>query len=415
MIDAATSLPASRSQDVELVSRAELAHCGRWKRAFFHERKDHRYYEIVEDTIRQGFDYRYFVIRGGNGSIRAIQPCFILDQDLLQGAGQAIAGLGKRVRRMWPRFMRTRTLMVGCAAGEGHIDADFPSVQAVASSLAAAITPYARELGASLIVLKEFPARYRPALTSFVRERFTCVPSMPMTYLNIAYGSFDEYMSRALSSKTRMDLRKKFRIASRFPPIDMKVVQDIRADIDEAYPLYVSVYERSKLRFEKLTKDYFRRLGEEMPDKVRYFIWRQNGRIIAFSLCMVDGESIFAEYLGLDYTVALDPHLYHYVFRDVVVWAMANGYKSFRSSGLNYEPKLHLKSLLDPLDLYVRHTSRILNPLLKGLAPFLQPTRCEHNLPKFPNYPELRNPWQRVKRAKHGSFQVGDAVHDDVS
>jgi predicted N-acyltransferase len=186
---------------------------------------------------------------------------------------------------------------------------------------------------ASLIVLKEFPTRYRPALTSFVREGFTCVPSMPMTYLNIAYGSFDQYMSHALSSKRRMDLRKKFRIASRFPPIDMKVVQDIRAEIDEAYPLYVSVYERSKLRFEKLTKDYFCRLGDEMPDKVRYFIWRQNGRMIAFSLCMVDGESIYAEYLGLDYTVALDLHLYHYVFRDVVVWAMANGYKSFRSSG----------------------------------------------------------------------------------
>jgi hypothetical protein len=30
--------------------------------------------------------------------------------------------------------MRTRTLMVGCVAGEGHIDADFPSVQAVARS-----------------------------------------------------------------------------------------------------------------------------------------------------------------------------------------------------------------------------------------------------------------------------------------
>jgi Peptidogalycan biosysnthesis/recognition len=409
MIDTATSLPASSSQKapgVELVSRAELAHCGRWKRAFFHERKDHRYYEIVEDTIRQGFDYRYFLIRGGNGSIRAIQPCFILDQDLLQGAGQAIAALGARVRQLWPRFMRTRTLMVGCVAGEGHIDADIPSRQAVASSLASVITGQARELGASLVVLKEFPARYRPALTSFVREGFTCMPSMPMTHLNIAYESFDEYMSRALSSKTRMDLRKKFRIASRFPPIDMKVVQDIRAEIDEVYPLYLSVYERSKLRFEKLTKDYFCRLGEEMPDKVRYFIWRQNGRIIAFSLCMVDGESIYAEYLGLDYTVALDLHLYHYVFRDVVVWAMANGYKSFRSSGLNYEPKLHLKSLLDPLDLYVRHTSRILNPLLKALVPLLQPTRSEHILQKFPNFPELRNPWQRIKRAKHGSFRL---------
>src|SRR5262249_3808635 len=150
-----------------------------------------------------------------------------------------------------------------------------------------AIAAYARELGASLIVLKEFPARYRPVLASFVREGFTCVPSMPMTCLNIAYASFEDYMSRALSSNTRTNLRRKFRISSRAPPIDMKVVQDIRAEIDEIYPLYLNVYERSKLHFEKLTKDYFCRLDEEMPDKVRYFIWHQNGRIIAFSLCMV--------------------------------------------------------------------------------------------------------------------------------
>jgi len=212
-----------------------------------------------------------------------------------------------------------------------------------------------------------------------------------MTYLNIAYASFDDYMNRALSSKTRKDLRKKFRIALQFLPIEVSVVGDISAVIDDVYPLYLGVYERSKLRFEKLTREYFCRLGQQMPDKVRFFIWRQNGRTIAFSLCMIQDEAVYAEYLGLDYQVAHDLHLYHYVFRDLVVWAMANGYRSFRSSGLNYDPKLHLKALLDPLDLYVRHTSPILNALLKPLLPFLEPTRYDMTLRKFPNYHELAN------------------------
>ena len=117
------------------------------------------------------------------------------------------------------------------------------------------------------------------------------------------------------------------------------------------------MFERSKLRFEKLTREFLCELGRRMPDKVRYFIWRQEGRVIAFSLCMVEGDDLYAEYLGLDYTLALKLHLYHYAFRDVVTWAIANGYKNFRSSGLNYDPKLHLRSRLDPIDLYVRHTS----------------------------------------------------------
>jgi hypothetical protein len=374
----------------KLVTRAELAEVPRWTQAFADQRKDHRYYEIVEDTIRD-FDYRYIVVADAGGTARAVQPCLVLDQDLLQGAGRGIAGFAARVRRYWPRFMHLRTLMVGCAAGEGHIDADAASAPAAMALLAAAIAALARELNARLIVLKEFPARYRDALACFRRAGFTCVPSMPTTSVSIAYPSFDDYMSRALSSKTRKDLRKKFRAAAKSAPISMSAVADIGTVIDDVYPLYLRVYERSKLRFEKLTKDYFCRLGREMPDKVRFFVWRQNGRIVAFALCMIEGDILYGEYLGLDYAVALELHLYHCVFRDVVTWAIANGFKSLGAGGLNYDPKLHLKCRLDPLDLYVKHTSPLFNAFLKRLLPLLEPTRQEPILRKFPNYDELWN------------------------
>ncbi|WP_225160911.1 GNAT family N-acetyltransferase [Bradyrhizobium sp. BRP56] len=126
-----------------------------------------------------------------------------------------------------------------------------------------------------------------------------------------------------------------------------------------------------------------------MGDKVRFFLWRQNERIVAFAACMVHGDAIYAEYIGLDYDVALDLHLYHYVFRDMVSWAIANGYKWFRSSGLNYDPKLHLRHLLDPIDLYVRHTSAPINSVLKRILPVLAPTRYDETLAKFRNYQEL--------------------------
>jgi predicted N-acyltransferase len=374
----------------KLVTRAELAQVPRWTQAFAGRRKDHRYYEIVEDTIR-GFDYRYIVVADAGGTVRAVQPCFVLDQDLLQGAGQGIAGFAARVRRYWPRFMCLRTLMVGCVAGEGHIDADAASAPAAMALLAPAIAALARELNAPLIVLKEFPARYRDALACFLRAGFTCVPSMPTTSVSIAYPSFDDYMNRALSSKTRKDLRKKFRAAEKSAPIAMSAVADIGTVIDDVYPLYLRVYERAKLRFEKLTRDYFCRLSREMPDKVRFFVWRQNGRIVAFALCMLEGDAIYGEYLGLDYAVALELHLYHYVFRDVATWAIANGFKSLGTGGLNYDPKLHLKCRLDPLDLYVKHTSPLFNALLKRLLPLLEPTRQEKILQKFANYGELWN------------------------
>jgi len=385
---------ATPRMHVVVLSRDELKHCRRWACAFASERKDHRYYEIVEDTIQRDFDYRYFAIIGADGEIRAIQPFFILDQDMLVGASPKVGPLIDAVRRIWPRFMRMRMLMIGCAAGEGHLDGDDGLSQLFhARVLSSAVAEHAGKLRAAMIVLKEFPAKYRESLKCFEQSGFSRVPSLPMTKLDIDYTSFDEYMSRALNSATRSKLRKKFRIAAQYPAIAMTVVNDIALIIGEVYPLYLQVYERSKLHFEKLTEEYFCRIGAQMSDKARFFIWRQDDRIIAFALCMVNGNAVYAEYVGFDYTVALKLHLYHYVVRDMMTWAIENGYKCFRSSGLNYDPKLHLRHVLDPVDLYVKHTSWIVNTALRWVLPVIEPTRYDKTLRKFSNYAEL---WGRT-------------------
>jgi hypothetical protein len=149
------------------------------------------------------------------------------------------------------------------------------------------------------------------------------------------------------------------------------------------------VYHRSPLHFEKLTKEYLRAVGRDMPDKARYFLWRRGGRIVAFSLCLINDDTVYDEYLGLDYAVALDLHLYHHTFRDIVTWAMAREYKWYVSSALNYDPKLHLKCELAPLDLYVTHTSPLINWFLRRVLRRLEPTRNDKTLRKFPNYADL--------------------------
>jgi hypothetical protein len=375
---------------VEIISSRELRQCPQWQRAFASQHKNSRYYEIVEDTIHPEFDYLYFAVRDPDAEIRAIQPFFILDQDILAGVRAYCGRLIDAIRRHWPRFMVIKTMMIGCAAGEAHLDdGNDATPAATAETLAAGIVGHARALRVRLIVLKEFPASYRDVLSCFVRSGFTRVPSMPLARLKIAYASFDEYMQKALNSATRAKLRRKFRAAELDAPIELSVSSDIGPVIDEVYPLYVQVYERSKLHFERLTREYFCRLGQAMPDKVRFFVWRRNGKAVAFGECLVHGDTMFAEYLGLDYSVALKLHLYHYVFRDLVRWAMTNEYKWFQSSGLNYDPKLHLRYRLKPVDLYVKHTSPLVNALLRPALPWLEPTRYDKTLKKFPNYFEL--------------------------
>ena len=394
----------SGNKSVNVMSRQQLRNCRHWQRAFASQHKDHRYYEVVEDTIHPEFDYRYFAIRDDQAEIQSIQPFFILDQDILAAARPYCGRLIDVIRLQWPRFMFMKTMMVGCVAGEAHLDeGDDLTRAANVEVLAGAIVAHARALGARLIVLKEFPDEYRNVLSCFVRGGFTRIPSMPLTRLNIAYANFDDYMQSALNSATRRKLRKKFKATEFDPPIELSVTNDITSLIDEIYPLYLQVYERSKLRFERLTKEYFCRLGNTMPDKVRFFVWRRGAKVVAFGECMVHGDTIFAEYLGLDYNIALELHLYHYVFRDLVRWAMANGYKWFQSSGLNYDPKLHLRQRLKPVDLYVKHTSVVINMLMRIALPLLEPTRHDVTLKKFPNYPDLWGPVLGAKTSRDGA------------
>src|SRR5947199_10802955 len=107
---------------------------------------------------------------------------------------------------------------------------------------------------------------------------------MPMTRLSLPYNNWDEYF-RTLSKATRKDLRRKFRKAERAPKIEMEVVSDIAPLVDEIHRLYLAVHERSLLKFKTLTKDYFRTIGQRMPDRTRVFVCLHLLKIVAFSFC----------------------------------------------------------------------------------------------------------------------------------
>jgi len=373
----------------KVVTRAELQTSDKWKSAFQNKCKDHRYYEIVEETLEGNFEHHYLLLEDDFGNIRAVQPVFFVRQNLVEGMRGKTRSVVDFVRKKFPRFLTMRVLMVGCAAGTGDLGAcDDKNEKWTARALFAVLRTYARQNRASLVVLKDFPAKYRPVLESSYSNGYARIPSMPMTRLPLHYQNWDEYL-RTLSKATRKDLRRKFRKAERAPKIDMEIVSDITPYVDEIYPLYLQVHERSLLKFETLTKDFFRTIGQRMLERARFFIWRQRGKIVTFSLCLLCDEAIYDECIGLDYSVALDLHLYFYTLRDIISWSLQKQLKYYYSNPLNYEPKLHLDCELVPLDLYVRHTVAFLNPIFRRALKYLEPTRHEPVLQKFPNAHDL--------------------------
>jgi hypothetical protein len=296
-----------------------------------------------------------------------------------------------KIRQRFPAALVMRMLMVGCSAGEGHLarDRSTGSVEWVAQALRESLPRVANAFGARMVVFKDFPRSYRTPLRHLLRAGYARVPSMPGSRLELDFKDFDEYLTKKLSHKTRKNLRLKYRKAAAGAALTMQVVSDIEPYIDEVFPLYQQVLERSHYKFEELTKSYFVYLGRRMNERAIFFIWRENGKAVAFSSCVGHQGVLRDHYIGLDYRVALEHHLYFVTFRDIVTWALQNGYKSYYSAPLNYEPKYHLRHDLAPLDLYVRTCWTWLNPLFRVIVPFLEPTRYDPMIRRFANAHEL--------------------------
>jgi hypothetical protein len=377
--------PAGSATIVGLPVAQELPE---WEEIWDGERHDRRFYDIVHDTIRSTFTFRYLILQDDSGAVRTIQPLFVSDQNVLDAIDGSLRPVAECLHRIAPRLLAFRTLWMGSPVGEGSLPGAPGDHRWCAWALTQALSRVARRLGASLIVLKEFPSSLRAELDVFLQHGYTRFASMPYVSLDLDFKDFDAHLS-SLRGDVRYDFRRKFRAERRYPPLSMEIVTDISSRLDDLYPLYLQVYERASRRFEKLTPDYFRRLGREMPDRSRFFIWTMSGRPVGFYSCLVHGGDLWIDYLGMDYSVALDLHLYFLMKRDAINWACRNGLRRYCGGPLNYDPKLRLGCRLQPMDLYAAHVNPLLNSVLGKVGPWLSPARYDPILQRFPNAAEM--------------------------
>src|ERR1044071_8873724 len=148
-----------------IVQLCELQNRNVWKHALQSKCKDHRYYEIVEETLECGFEHHYLLLEDTAGKVRAVQPVFFVRQNLVEGVPGKIRSIVDGIRKVFPRFLTMRVLMIGCAAGTGDLGVIEERDDAwVANALRVTLWTYAKTNKASLVVFKDFPATYRSAL-----------------------------------------------------------------------------------------------------------------------------------------------------------------------------------------------------------------------------------------------------------
>lgn len=370
---------------VHIYARAAHVDAAIWGAAFGDTHKDLEYHQLLEDTMGRDFTYRYLLLLDEHGDPVAFQPLILVDQDLGATSAAWLAPLLTLLRKLWPRFLRAKILLAGCLVGDSRPGFIAPAnPQRVAALVAEALSIYARRQRISLIAGKDFPASDREELSAFIAAGYTRLGGFPPMTLDLGFASFDKYMEHRLSRATRKNLRRKLRRTDFGADLlTLEILTDCTHVIDEIYPLYLEVARRAPVEFEIFSREYFLEAGKRMPERHRYFIWRRNGKAVAFSFCTIWNSAIYDNDIGFDYTVAHRLSLYHRTFRDIITWALAHGLREYHSAPFNYDPKLHLRLQAMEVDLYVRHSSPVLNRLLRMVGPLFAPATTDPALRRY--------------------------------
>ncbi len=363
--------------EVEILESASRIDPALWRGAFSGEGLDGRYYELLEASQGEQFEFRYAVLN------EAVQPFFLVNLDIASGLPRRVRLALSHTVPGWTRLTRFCVLVAGCAAGEGHLAT---KDRAELAALEEALTRYARGEGARLVVFKDLPASCREPMAAL--RGYRRIASMPSTRLDLNFATFEEYLQTRLSGNIRGNLRRKIRDTAR-ANLTLEVTADASAVLSELHALYLQTYWRSPYRFECLTSRYFSGLGERFPGSARFFLWRREGRLLAFAAGLIHGKDFRYLNIGMAYPEALELHLYFWAWRGLVSWALEQGLESIEAGQLNYEPKFRLGLRLVPLDLYVKPLSPRLRAGLALVWPLLSPVRYDPALRKFANFGDL--------------------------
>ena len=263
----------------------------------------------------------------------------------------ALLPVAARLEKVHPSFWRPLALFVGSpCAEEGRIGL-LPEIERRPALLATqrALKTKARELGASMIVWKDFPGSLAADLTWLTSQcRLFRTVSFPGTEVRLAATKADYFA--ALSSSRRQRLKRRLRRGADRIAVDLEVVQ--RPDgqmLDEVFGLFWQVYEKGKTKFERLNRRYFELVAECPTSHFIILRERHSRKMVAFMLCFVMTDRIINKFIGLDCMRPRNLFLNELLWDAAVDWAIGRGASAIQSGQTGYAGKLMTGHSLVPL------------------------------------------------------------------
>jgi len=360
-----------------------------WDAVFPDILESYDFFRAIDASALLQFAMYYIMVYDKKTPVGAF-PCFLVDYSLDTSIVGPLKRITGSIKRIMPNIFSLRVLVCGMPIGQSRFGVK-RETDKVLKVVLRRMEQLAKKNRAAIVAFKDFDHSYCAALDPLQKDGFKKIEGLPNTELNVWFRDFEEYLN-TLSGATRYDLRRKFKKVDGKVSINFEETVHLDNEtLKDVYRLYLDMVKRHDMSFEILPPEFFLEVSRKMTDKVKFFLWRIDGKLVTFLLCLVKEDILIDYYVGLDYDVAHRYHLYFVKFRDILNWCIRHKIQKYEMGFTGYEAKVRLGFDLVPLYLYVRLQNRLLRPVFRLL--------CE--LLKFENFdPALKEAKRKIKDGK---------------
>ncbi len=341
--------------------------------------RSHDLQRAYETSNFRDVNFHYCVITQENRVV-GILPCFEYRISLTDVASVSTQNIVARIRKICPNFLKVKAFVAGapisiCDDLIGIHQNYRSNLQSILSVAFSAIEQRCNQTNSTVTLIKEIRNRYQSVLFQQIKEDFIIGESPPTTFTYVGEINGEPYLQR-LRNRYRSSIKgylKKFSNRG----LHWELVSDF-GDLSETLcELYLNVLNRSKVKFEQLTPDFFKSINTIMGERSAVLVGYHQEKIVAMEL-ILQGRQMHPIYLGMDYQYLNDSGLYFNCLVKLLQEAQDRQCYTVELGQTSYEAKSNFGIELEKLYVAIKHKNPTINKLLR---------RFKHQI--LPSYPEI--------------------------
>jgi predicted N-acyltransferase len=303
-------------------------------------------------------------------------PIFRMNFRLDMALGARIQRIGDWLDRRVPWLVNMPILGLGSPLADECPLGFLPGLNAadkavVLEALLRGLSEHAANCGISVLTLKDVTDKdARWGNEALTKAGYARTASLPIAAVDLPFKEEKQFFAN-LPAKRRGDLRRNLRSASLFSVEFRDSIEDVH---DEMIALYHQTRSRRNANyqsFDEVPSSYFREVMQRLPGKAQVVLFRAGKELVGFAFFLRGENKVTFKFIGMQYPLALEHHLYFIIWMTMVRYCLANGISCMQAGQTTYRVKVRLGAQLHRSWVYFKHRGPVIGRLFRAVAPLI--------------------------------------------